>query len=204
VELSVNRDEAERALGIIRNVIQNTREDLVAHNWGTIWMVHSFVNLAACLAGWYVQTRELGVFWYLVPLAICALLNIVIVAALLKRDQGVRSYVEWQIHGIWTTYIIFTLAGAFVLMMTDADPKLFGPLFALTSGIGFAMMWVVFGRQLPSALAMLVVTLLSPFVSAWQWPMIGVVWWGAMFFPGLSMYRENRRRNQEAHATQLL
>src|SRR5947209_3156871 len=85
--IPMNREEAERALGIIRKVIQNTREDLVAHNWGPIWMIHAFCNLAACLAGGYVESQGLGLFWYLVPLGLNAAVNILIVALLLKRYQ---------------------------------------------------------------------------------------------------------------------
>jgi hypothetical protein len=203
----LNREEAEKALGIIRTVIQNTREDLVAHNWGQIWMIHAFTNVAACLAGWWVESRELPIFWYLVPLGIDAILNILIVVALVKRDQGVRSYVEWQIHGIWVTFIVFTLAGAAVLEMSAAEPWLFGPLFAMTSGIGFAMMGVVFSRQFPSAILFLCVTLISPLLREWpgsQWGLIALAWWCAMFFPGLSMYREKQRRLRDESTTRIL
>src|SRR5262249_9538260 len=157
-------------------------------------------NAAACFVGWYVESQGLPLLWYLVPLAVNAFVNILIVFALVKRDQGVRSYVEWQIHGIWVTYIIFTLAGAAVLEISNAPPWLFGPLFAMTSGIGFAMMGVVFSRQFPSAVLFLVVTLVSPLLREWpgsQWGLIGAAWWCAMFFPGLSMYREQKRRSRD-------
>jgi hypothetical protein len=203
----LNREEAEKALGIIRTVIQNTREDLVAHNWGQIWMIHAFSNAAACFAGWYFERQELRVFWYLVPLGIDAIVNIAIVALLVKRDQGVRSFVEWQIHGIWVTFIIFTLAGAGALELSQGPPWLFGPLFAMTSGIGFAMMGVVFSRQFPSAVAFLLITLVSPLLREWpgsQWGLIGVAWWCAMFFPGLSMYREKQRRLRDESTARIL
>ena len=40
----MDKDQAERALAIIRGVIDNTRDDLIARNWGVIWMTHSFIN----------------------------------------------------------------------------------------------------------------------------------------------------------------
>jgi hypothetical protein len=203
----LNRAEAEKALGIIRTVIQNTHEDLVAHNWGQIWMVHAFCNAAACFAGWYVESQELPVFWYLVPLAATAVVNITVVVLLVKRDQGVRSFVEWQIHGIWWTFILFTLAGAVALELSNAPPWLFGPLFAMTSGIGFAMTGVMFSRQFPSAVAFLLVTLVCPLLHRWpgtQWGLIGLTWGCALFFPGLNMYRENQRRSRDASPTHIL
>jgi hypothetical protein len=101
----LNREEAEKALGIIRGVIENTRENLVVHNWGLIWMVHAFTNAAACLAGWYFDWHPPGgqpsVVWYLLPLAAAGLFNLVTVLFMAQREHGVRSYVQWQIHGIW-------------------------------------------------------------------------------------------------------
>jgi hypothetical protein len=201
---TMNRAEADRALGIIRTVIQNTREDLVAHNWGLIWIIHSFINLAACVAGWIIESQDGTLFWYLVPLAVTAVLNISVVLVLVTRDRGVRSHVEWQIHGIWITFIIFTLAGAGALQLSGASPKLFGSIFAMTSGIGFAMMAVVFARQLPYAIVMLVLTLVGPLMPGWQWLFIGVTWWCALFFTGLGMHRENQRRLQDGSGTKLL
>jgi hypothetical protein len=200
----LNREEAEKALGIIRNVIQNTREDLVAHNWGLLWMIHAFTNAAACLAGWYVESQGRPVVWYLVPLAAAGLFNIVSVLFLAERDHGVRSYVQWQIHGIWVTFIVFTAAFALVMHLSGTDPKLFGSVFAMTSGIGFAMMGVVFARQWVFAFLFLAVMLAGPYLPGVQWGLIGLLWWAAMFLPGLSMHREKRRRAHDATATRIL
>jgi hypothetical protein len=204
----MNQQEAEKALGIIRQVIQNTREDLVAHNWGLMWIIHSFVNLAACLGGWYAESQGRSLFWYLLPLAVAAAVNLAVVLLLLTRDQGIRSFVEWQIHGIWVTFIVFTLAGAGVLHLSGASPKLFGPLFAMTTGIAFAMMGVIFNRQIPFAVLFLLVMfagpLTDPYVPGLQWGLIGLLWWCAQFIPGLSMYREKRRRAQHGADTHIL
>lgn len=197
-------EEAEKALGIIRNVIQSTREDLVAHNWGLMWMIHSFTNMAACFVGWYVESRGWGILWYMIPLAIAALLNIIIVLFLMERDQGVRSFVEWQIHGIWVTFIVFTAAFGLVIYLQKAEPFLFGTVFSMTSGIAFAMMGVVFSRQLPYAFLFLGLMIASPFLPGIQWLLIGIVWWCALFFPGLSMHREKLRRAKDESRAQIL
>jgi hypothetical protein len=200
----VNREEAERALTVIRKVIQNTRDDLVAHNWGLIWMVHAFTNLAACLAGWYLETQNCPALWYLGPFAVAGVVDIVVVQLLRQRDQGVRSYVEWQLHGIWCSFVVFTGAGALVLQVSGADPKLFGSVFALTSGFSFAMMGVVFSRQWVFALLFLAVAAIAPLLPGAQWGLIGMTWWGAMFIPGLSMQLEKRRRAQDGTTTEIL
>ena len=200
----MNREEAERALAVIRKVIQNTRDDLVAHNWGLIWMVHAFTNLAACLAGWYLESQNAPALWYLGPFIVAGTVDIILVQFLRHRDQGVRSYVEWQLHGIWCSFVVFTAAGALVLQLGGAPAKLFGAVFALTSGFSFAMMGVVFSRQWVFAVLFLVVVAVGPLLPGVQWLLIGITWWGAMFIPGLSMYLEKRRRARDGTTTEIL
>ena len=200
----MNRDEAERALSVIRRVIQNTRDDLVDHNWGMIWLIHAFTNLSACLAGWVIEARGGPVYWYLVPFAVVGAVDIVIVQFLVKRDQGVRSYVEWQLHGIWWSFVVVTAVGALVLHLGGAPPRLFGSLFALTSGFSFAMMGVVFSRQWVFALVFLAVAAVAPLLPGVQWALIGAAWWSAMFFPGLHLYLEKRRRSRDGTKTEIL
>ena len=201
----MDRQSAEKALGIIREVIQNTRDDLIAHNWGLIWMIHAFTNFAGTAAGTIVDRFQLPVFWYLAPLSIVSVVDIIIVLVLMKRDRGVRSFVEWQLWGIWITFIIFTIGGAGVIALTGVPPRLFGALFAMTSGIGFAMMGVVFySRFLIFAVLLLVVMILAAIFPDLQWYLIGLVWWGAMFIPGVSMYREQQRRLQHGRDSTIL
>jgi hypothetical protein len=200
----VNRDEAEKALLIIRTVIQNTRDDLVAHNWGMIWMMHAFTNLAACLSGWHLEIQDRPALWYLIPFAIVGAVDIVIVLLTVTRDRGVRSYIEWQLHGIWWSFVAFTAVAALVLDLSGASPKLFGSLFALTSGFSFAMMGVVFSRQWLFAALFLVITVVGPYLPGTQWGLIGAAWWSAMFFPGWSMHREKQQRSRDGASTQIL
>ena len=90
----MDKDTAEKALAIIRDVIQNTRDDLVAHNWGVIWMIHAFVNFVGAAAGTMIDRQELSVSWYLIPLSAVVLIDILLVLFLTERDRGVRSFVE--------------------------------------------------------------------------------------------------------------
>jgi hypothetical protein len=202
----MDKHQAERALGIIREVIENTREDLVAHNWGLIWLVHAFTNAAGFASiGLWVERQNLPLLWYLVPLAILAPVNLAIVALLAERDRGVRSFVEWQIHGIWTTFIVFTIGGAAVILLAGAEARLFGPVVALTSGIGFSMMGVVFYRRFfIMAAVFLAIAFAAAALPAVQWYMLAAAWWCAMFVPGLFMFLEKRRRQQDERAARIL
>lgn len=201
----MDRLEAEKALGIIRQVIHNTRDDLIAHNWGLIWIIHSFTNFAGTACGTLIDRHKLPVYWYLVPLGVLAVVNIAVVQLLVARDRGVRSFVEWQIHGIWVTFIVFTVAAVPVLYWAGVQPTLFGPVFALTSGIGFAMMGVVFYRKfLACAALFLAVALAAVLWPEVQWWLIGLAWWSSMLIPGVAMFRERRRRQQVGGETRIL
>jgi hypothetical protein len=203
----MNKEQAERALAIVRGVIENTREDLVAHNWGLIWLVHAFTNAAAFASIGIVERQNRSIIWYLVPLAVVAVVNLLIVAVLADRNRGVRSVIESQLHGIWTTFIVFTLVIAAVVQLSGATPRLFGPLIATTSGIGWAMMGVVFSyRFLALAVAFLLVALITavPAFSAATWYLIAGVWWIAMFVPGMTLFRERKRRMRDERRAQIL
>ncbi len=197
----MDKRQAEEALSIIRGVIEKTREDLVAHNWGAIWLVHAFTNAAAFASiGWFVERRQLPLFWYLVPMAGVAGLNLLVIRALVERDRGARSYVLWQVNGIWITFIVFTLAAAAVLQLSGATPLLLGPLLTVTSGIAFAMMGVVFYNRfflVAAAFLVLAVVIAVPQVSWLQWYLIAAAWWAALFVPGMGLFLEKRRRRHQ-------
>src|ERR1700746_1403848 len=87
---TLDKDQAEKTLRIIRAVIQSTHEDLVAHNWGLIWIVHSLTTAAASAAtGIWAEARGLSLLYYLVPLAVTAVTNLAVIALLVEKDSGV-------------------------------------------------------------------------------------------------------------------
>lgn len=204
----MDRQQAEQALDIIRGVIENTREDLIEQNWGLIWLIHAFTNaIAFACIGWLVESRSLSLFWYLVPLLVVAIVNGLIVASLADRDKGVRSHVEWQIHGIWVTFILVTLVGALVLYLNQLPPTFFCPFIAMTSAFGFAMTAVVFYRRFFAVAALfLVLAVVVSFaaIQSVQWYLLAAAWWVAMFIPGWVMFQEKKRRSDDEQVSRIL
>lgn len=201
----MDKEQAEKALAIIRGVIDNTRDDLIARNWGVIWMTHSFINLAGAFLGAYIQRQGWPVYAYAAPLLLVTFLNVVTVLALVGRDQGVRSYVEWQLWAIWIAFLVFTLFVLAVLHLTGAKGELFAPLFAANCGIAFAMMGVVFYRRFFLAAAMFLAAMVAAAaLPHYQWWIVGGAWWLAIFVPGYSAHREKRQRERNERQTRIL
>lgn len=189
----MERQDAERALALIRKVVDQTKDDLVEQNWGLLWMIHAFVNLGAFVAiGLVVEARGLALPFYLAPLAAAGVIDGVIMLLLGHRDRGIKSFVEWQMHGIWGTFIVSTGLANLALFFAGAPPELFAYVVALTSGISFAMMGVVFTPRFFAVAALFALALASfPFVSMTgaRWVVIGVLWWLTLFGAGAAMHR---------------
>ena len=90
-------------------------------------MIHAFTNLAAFLTplGLAIEPRGLPIYWYLVPLPPSSpAWTWPSSSCLVRRQDGVRSFVEWQLHGIWTTFIVFSALAAVLLYVAPASPRL--------------------------------------------------------------------------------
>lgn len=204
----MDKQQAEQALSIIREVIDRTREDLVSQNWGTIWLIHAFTNAAAFASiGYFMEARGLPAFWYLLPLAIVAPINLIIVSLLSHRDRGAASFVESQLHGIWITFVVFSIAAAVVLQLDgNQSARLFCPLMALNSGFAFAIMGVIFYRKffLVAAAFLLVAIICALIGASVQWYVLAIAWWAAMMAPGITLTIERRRRLAEQRQAEIL
>jgi hypothetical protein len=201
----MDKEQAEKSLAIIRGVIENTRDDLIERNWGLVWIVHSFINMAAAASGTWIDRAGLPVYWYAVPLAVATILSIAVALVFMSREHGVRSYVEWQLWSIWIVFLAFTVVSLVIVHVTGVTPSFFAPLFALNCGICFAMMGLVFYRRFLAVGGLFLLTAIA--AALWpgaQWWLIGAAWWLAMFVPGMTAHRERLRRQQDEKRTRIL
>jgi hypothetical protein len=194
----MEREEAEAALGLIRKVVEQTRDDLVAQNWGLLWMLHSFSNFAAfATIGLVVEARGLSLPFYLAPLVVAGVVNAVSILLFSRRDQGLQSFVEQQMHGIWGGFIVGTGLAGIALHLAKAPPSLFVYVVTLTSALSFSMMGTVFTPKFFAVAAAYGLALLAfPFLpsGAARWLVLGALWWCTLFFLGFSMHRIRRTR----------
>jgi hypothetical protein len=195
----MNRQEAERALTIIRGVIESTHEDLIEHTWGLLWMIHAFTNsITLMIIGHLLEANQVPLGWYLVPLGVNGAVNLITVILLAQREQGIRSFVQWQIHGIWITFIVLAVVSMFVLYLAGIPARHFCSLFAILTSYAFSMMGVIFHRRFfASAVVFAGLAILAPRLGHFQWDVMAVGIWLTLFFPGLLMHREKRSRARD-------
>ena len=144
----MDRDDALKALDVLRQVVSQARDDSAVQNWGSIWMVHGVTNGAAFFGTHLLVARGVGTPWWFAGLwAVVLAVNIGVIFLLRTRTAGARSFVENQIRAIWLTFVAAVAVTALVNHLMGFRPMLLGPVIAVLSGVGFASMGAVVDRQ---------------------------------------------------------
>ncbi len=197
----VDERRAEEALSLIRRVVEQTRDDLVEQNWGLLWMIHAVVNFVGFASvGLVMVPRGGSVVWQLGPLAAAGFVDGVLVLLLARRDRGIRSFIEMQMHGVWTTFIVANLIANLALAQWGLDPAFTDAAFlvvmTLTTAIGFASMGVLFTPRFYGVAAVFAALLfVHPAVGVGLgWVLLGAVWFVSLFASGWLMHRAGLRR----------
>jgi hypothetical protein len=192
----VDREEATRALEVLRKVVGQTRDDSAMQNWGRKWMVQAFVN-----GGAFAGTNALldrGVFepWPFAALWTAAIaLDLVIVAALGRRRAGVRSFVETQIWAIWTTFIAAVSLVALLNHAMGLRTLFLGPVIGALAGVAFATMGSILGRKWYAIAVLFAVTaVVMAYFDKQQFYVLALVWGGTQFAAGWGLERARRHR----------
>src|SRR5258708_941840 len=102
----MDRDEATKALELLRSVVGQARDDTALQNWGPIWILHAFTNAGAFVATNLLLWRGQGSrALYAALWTGLVVVNLAIIAALKVRRGGARTFIENQIWAIWLTFI---------------------------------------------------------------------------------------------------
>jgi hypothetical protein len=190
----VDREEATRALEVLRKVVGQTRDDSAMQNWGKKWMVQAFVN-----GGAFAGTNALldrGVFepWPFAALwSVAIALDVGIVLALGRRRSGVRSFVETQVWSIWTTFIVAVSLVAVLNHAMGLRTFFLGPVIGALAGVAFATMGALLGRKWYAVAVVFAVTsVVMAYVGDKQFYVLAIVWGVAQFAAGLGLERARR------------
>src|SRR6476469_3682650 len=102
----MNREEATRALELLRTVVGQARDDTALQNWGVIWIVHAITNGVAFSATQVLLWREHQSRWpYILLWSVTVTLNIGLILVLKSRRAGTKTFIENQIWSIWLSFI---------------------------------------------------------------------------------------------------
>jgi hypothetical protein len=192
----MDREEASRALELLRTVVSQARDDTAMQNWGPIWIVHAFTN-----AGGFIATNLLLLHGYASRWPYVAMwsgiisFNLLTIGALKRRRAGARTFVENQIWAIWSTFIGATALTAIVNDLMGLPRFGLGPVIAILSAVGFASMGAVIGRRWWLGCAIFAGTAMAmAALPRWQFALLGVVWGVAQLAGGIWLIAERRKR----------
>jgi len=191
----VDREEAQRALAVLRRVVDQAKDDTALQNWGLIWLVQGFLNGAG-----FIGTHVLLANGYERPLPFVLLWSAIIGAdlvcrLLLRRGRaGVRSFVESQLWAIWVSFIGAVSLVAVLNHAMGLRTFFLGPVIGALMAMSFAIMASQVGWRWLGVSAMFAVTsIVMALLPDAQFVILGVVWGVAQSGTGLLLDRARRR-----------
>jgi len=192
----MDREQAIKALDVLRTVVGQARDDTALQNWGVIWMLHAFT-----VAGGFIATNVL--LWsgheepwpYATMWATIVVFNIATVFALKKRRAGARSFVEGQLWSIWLTFVAAVSLLAILNHLMGLRTFYLGPVIGVLAAVSFATMGALMGRRWYIATAVFAVASVAMALAPdHQFIVLGVTWGAAQFTGGAMLHRDRARR----------
>jgi hypothetical protein len=192
----MDREEATRALDVLRRVVSQARDDTALQNWGVIWMVHGTTN-----AGGFVATNVLVRDGLLEPWPYVLLwsgvigFNLVSTFFLKKRRSGARSFVETQLWAIWSTFIGAVALLAILNHVMGLRTFFLGPVIGILAAVCFAFMGSIMGARWFIATGVFALaSIIMGIVPDWQFAILGGVFGVLQFAGGVMLHREKLKR----------
>lgn len=197
----MNREEAEKALALLRSVVSQARDDTALQNWGRIWIVHALTNGAAFASTQLLLWRDEQRRWPFAALwSMVLVFNIGSIFVLKARRAGAKTFIENQIWSIWLSFIGAVMLLAVVNDLMGLRLLALGPVISILSAFGFSMMGAIMGRRWYLGTAIFGAMALA--MAAWpryQYLLLGVVWCVAQLVGGFWLEIDKRRTRASAH-----
>jgi hypothetical protein len=197
----MNREEATRALELLKTVVGQARDDTALQNWGVIWIIHAVTNGVAFSSTQLLLWRGHTARWPFILLwTVTLVLNIGLILVLKARRTGAKTFIENQIWSIWLSFIGAVMLLAVVNDLLGLRLLALGPVIAILAAFGFSMMGAIMGRRwylgsLLFGLASLIMAALPHL----QYLLLGAIWCVAQLVGGVWLEMDKRRRPAGAH-----
>lgn len=202
----MEREEATRALELLRRVVEQARDDTALQNWGVLWMLHGITNALGFFATDALLRRgHLEPWPYVVLWSGVIGFNLVSVFLLKERRAGARSFVETQLLAIWTTFIAAVALLALLNHLMGLRTFFLGPVIGVLAAVAFASMGSIMGSRWYVAAGVFVLAALGmAALPARQFAILGAVFGVMQFMGGAALHRDKRRRLAEGAGPRLV
>jgi hypothetical protein len=184
-------------------VVSQTQDATALQNYGVIWIVQGFANMAGFLA-----THYLFSIGYEDPPPFLALwlpiilVDIVVVVVFKKERAGARTFIDTQLWTIWTTFIAGVMLVAVLNHVMGLKAFFLGPVIGVLAAASFASMGSLMSRWWYSGT--IIFTVVSVAMAIWhelQFVILGVTWGVAQIAGGVALDRSRRRRLASSSAS---
>jgi len=181
-------------LQVVSRLFRETHNAQVLENWGQLWMWHSLVLFACCLATqlleWYRDDNRLH--YILIWTVISGIWAAIFWA--LRRRRGPVTFVERQIAHVWGSGMIGISMLFPVEWILGMPPLKLSPVLAIISGMLFMVKGsILTGWFYFQALALFLCSIPMAMFPDYAHLIFGVVGSLSFFIPGFQYARQQRR-----------
>jgi hypothetical protein len=197
----MDREEATRALELLRSVVGQARDDTALQNWGVIWIVHALTNGAAFSTTQILLWKGFQSRWPFILLwTMVVVCNIGLILLLKARRTGTKTFIENQIWSIWLSFIGAVMLTAVVNDLMGFRLLALGPVIGILSAFGFSMMGAIMGRRWYLGTAIFGLSSLAmAALPKFQYLILGGIWCVAQMIGGVWLELDKRKRAGGAH-----
>jgi hypothetical protein len=195
--IAMDREEAARALDLLKKVVGQARDESTLEKWGAIWILNGMTNGAGFVATHFLFRAG---YTSVVPFAAlwAGILSLNLSSIIfLKRGSsaGARTFVESQIWSIWTTFIVSGVVAAFVNLLLGLDRMFVAPVMSILAMAAFSAMGGIMGKRWYALAALFgVMALVMAALPEVQFLILAGLWGAGQSGAGVYLLMERRKR----------
>ena len=192
----MDREEAARALELLRKVAAKARDDTAMENWGLIWMLNAFSNGAGFAGTHLLFDRGETTPWPFAGLwALVLAVNGLTILKFRRKNEASGSFVERQIWSLWTIFVVALTVTAVINYIMGLQHLFMPSMASLLAAVIFAAMAPIMGRAwyIPAGL-WVALSLVIAALPRMQFALIAAAWFLTQGTAGFLLDRSRRLR----------
>ncbi len=196
----MDREEAARALELLRKVTSQARDDTALENWGVIWMASAVSNGVGFALTHVLFARGHLTPWPYVAVWVCVLTtNAVIIRVARRTSVASGSFIEKQIWSLWTILVVAMALTAVINYLLGLQMLFMPAMACVLFAFVFAAMAPIMGQEWYAPAAFWgVLGVVMALVPRLQFALLGGAWALTQGTAGWLLERRRRRSAQGA------